>query len=137
MSTLRARESGGARPPEELFALKHLLHEQRLIKSAAEVRAMRRAAEITCAGHVRAMRACEPGMTETQLEAELIYAFMRGGAKSPAYSSIVGSGVSGTMAIYAGGHKLFDGKARRVSPYAVLHSMASSCSAIVANSAPS
>ena len=44
VSTLRARESGGARPPEELFALKHLLHEQRLIKTAAEIRAMRRAA---------------------------------------------------------------------------------------------
>ena len=86
------RESVGARPPEELFALKHLLHEQRLIKTAAEVRAMRRAAEITCEGHVRAMRACEPGMTETQLEAELIYTFMRRGAKSPAYSSIVGGG---------------------------------------------
>ncbi len=100
VSTLRARESGGARPPEELFALKHLLHEQRLIKSAAEVRTMRRAAEITCEGHRRAMRACEPGMTETQLEAELIYAFMRGGAKSPAYSSIVGSGANACVLHY-------------------------------------
>ena len=100
VSTLRARESGGARPPEELVALKHLLHEQRLIKTAAEIRAMRRAAEITCEGHLRAMRACEPGMTETQLEAELIYAFMRGGAKSPAYSSIVGSGTNACVLHY-------------------------------------
>jgi Xaa-Pro aminopeptidase len=100
VSTLRARESGGARPPEELFALKHLLHEQRLIKSAAEIRAMRRAAEITCEGHTRAMRACQPGMTETQLEAELIYAFMRGGAKSPAYSSIVGGGANACVLHY-------------------------------------
>lgn len=100
VSTLRARESGGARPPEELFALKHLLHEQRLIKTAAEIRAMRRAAEITCEGHVRAMRACAPGMTETQLEAELIYAFMQGGAKSPAYSSIVGSGANACVLHY-------------------------------------
>lgn len=100
LSTLRARESGGARPPEELFALKHLLHEQRLIKSAAEIRAMRRAAEIACEGHVRAMRACQPGMTETQLEAELIYAFMRGGAKSPAYSSIVGGGANACVLHY-------------------------------------
>ncbi|TNF87697.1 MAG: M24 family metallopeptidase [Gammaproteobacteria bacterium] len=100
IGALRARESGGARPPEELFALKHLLHEQRLIKTAAEVRAMRRAAEITCEGHVRAMRACQPGMTETQLEAELIYAFMRGGAKSPAYSSIVGGGANACVLHY-------------------------------------
>jgi len=100
VSTLRARESGGARPPDELFALKHLLHEQRLTKTAAEIRAMRRAAEITCEGHQRAMRACQPGMTETQLEAELIYAFMRGGAKSPAYSSIVGGGANACVLHY-------------------------------------
>ncbi len=100
VSALRNRESGGARPPDELFALKHLLHEQRLIKTASEIRAMRRAAEITCEGHKRAMRACEPGMTETQLEAELIYAFMRQGAKSPAYSSIVGSGANACVLHY-------------------------------------
>ena len=61
---------------------------------------MRRAAEITCEGHVRAMRACQPGMTETQLEAELIYTFMRQGAKSPAYSSIVGGGANACVLHY-------------------------------------
>ncbi len=100
ISGIRARESGGARPPGELFALKHLLHEQRLIKSAAEIRVMREAAEITCAGHTRAMRACAPGMTETQLEAELIYEFMRRGAKTPAYSSIVGGGANACVLHY-------------------------------------
>lgn len=97
---LRARASDGAGPPDELFALSHLLHEQRLIKTAAEVRAMRRAAQITCEGHIRAMQRCEPGMTETQLEAELIYAFMRRGAKSPAYSSIVGGGANACVLHY-------------------------------------
>ena len=38
------------------------------------------------------MRACRPGMTETQLEAELVYEFMRGNARSPAYSCIVAGG---------------------------------------------
>ena len=100
VGTLRARESGGAQPPGELFALKHLLHEQRLIKSAAEIRVMREAAEITCQGHMRAMRACAPGMTETQLEGELIYEFMRRGAKTPAYSSIVGGGQNACVLHY-------------------------------------
>jgi len=89
---IRDRESGGAMPPGELFALKHLLHEQRLTKSAAEIRLMRTAAEITCGGHRRAMQACRPGMTESQLEAELIYEFMRQGARTTAYPSIVGGG---------------------------------------------
>ncbi len=100
VNTIRAREAGGAQPPGELFALKHLLHEQRLTKSAAEIRVMREAARITCEGHVRAMRACAPGMTETQLEAELIYEFMRQGAKSTAYSSIVGGGTNACVLHY-------------------------------------
>jgi Xaa-Pro aminopeptidase len=100
VSGIRARESGGARPPGELFALKHLLHEQRLIKSAAEIRVMRHAAELGCAGHIRAMRACEPGMTETQLEAELLYEFMRHGARTPAYSSIVAGGANACVLHY-------------------------------------
>ncbi|MGE0624946.1 MAG: aminopeptidase P N-terminal domain-containing protein [Pseudomonadales bacterium] len=97
---IRARESGGARPPGELFALKHLLHEQRLIKTAAELRVMREAAEITCHGHIRAMQVCRPGMTETQLEAELVYEFMRRGARTTAYSSIVGGGANACVLHY-------------------------------------
>ena len=100
VSGIRARESGGAIPPGELFALKHLLHEQRLTKSAAEIRIMREAAEITCQGHRRAMRACQPGMTENQLEAELIYEFMRRGARTTAYPSIVGGGPNACVLHY-------------------------------------
>jgi len=100
IKSIRARESGGARPPGELFALKHLLHEQRLIKSAAELKVMRQAAVITCHGHVRAMQACRPGMTETQLEAELVYEFMRRGARTTAYSSIVGGGANACVLHY-------------------------------------
>ena len=100
VSGIRARESGGAIPPGELFALKHLLHEQRLTKSAAEIRVMREAAEITCHGHRRAMRAARPGMTESQLEAELVYEFMRRGARTTAYPSIVGGGANGCVLHY-------------------------------------
>ena len=45
---------------------------------------------------------------------------------------IVGSGISGTRAVYEGGVQLFAGKLRRVSPFVVLHTMASSCSATLA-----
>jgi Xaa-Pro aminopeptidase len=94
VATIRAREAGGAIPPGEFVALKHLLHEQRLYKSAAELRIMREAARITCAAHCRAMAACKPGMTETQLEAELVHEFMVNGARTPAYPSIVGGGAN-------------------------------------------
>jgi len=100
VSGIRARESGGAETPGELFALKHLLHEQRLTKSAAEIRMMREAARITCQAHRRAMQACRPGMTETQLEAELVYEFMRSGAKTAAYPGIVGGGKNACVLHY-------------------------------------
>ena len=92
VANIRKREAGGAHPPGEFTELKHLLHEQRLYKSAKEVKLMRRAAEITTEAHLRAMRVCEPGMRESQLEAELTYEFMRNGARSPAYPCIVGGG---------------------------------------------
>lgn len=92
VNSIRAREAGGAVPPGEFVALKHLLHEQRLYKSAAEVRIMREAARITCAAHRRAMAACRPGMTELALEAELVHEFLVNGARAPAYPCIVGSG---------------------------------------------
>lgn len=100
INAIRAREAGGAIPPGEFVALKHLLHEQRLFKSAAEVRIMREAARITCAAHRRAMSACVPGMTELALEAELVHEFMLHGARSPAYPSIVGGGPNACVLHY-------------------------------------
>lgn len=100
VSTIRAREAGGAVPPGEFHALKHLLHEQRLYKSAAELRIMREAAQITCAAHERAMARCRPGWTETQLEAELLHEFMHRGARSPAYPCIVAGGANACVLHY-------------------------------------
>ena len=92
IADIRKREAGGARSPGEFVALKHLLHEQRLYKSAAELKLMRRAASITADAHVRAMQSVRPGMLESQLEAELTYEFLRQGASAAAYPSIVGGG---------------------------------------------
>jgi Xaa-Pro aminopeptidase len=100
VSGIRAREAGGAVPPGEFVSLNHLLHEQRLYKSAAEIRLMREAAAITCRAHRRAMGACRPGITEMALEAELVHEFLSGGARAPAYPSIVGSGANACVLHY-------------------------------------
>lgn len=100
VNMIRARESGGAIPPGEFVALKHLLHEQRMVKSAAEIRIMREAARITCEAHRRAMAACRPGLSELSLEAELMHAFLSNGARSPAYPCIVGSGANACVLHY-------------------------------------
>ena len=100
VATIRGREAGGAIPPGEFVSLKHLLHEQRLIKSNAEIQLMQKAAEITAAAHIRAMQSCTKELTEGQLEAELLYAFMSNGARHSAYPSIVGSGNNGCVLHY-------------------------------------
>ncbi len=100
VAMIRSREASGAIPPGEFVSLKRVLHEQRLIKSSAEIDLIRQAADISALAHTRAMRNCRPGMTESQLEAELIYEFMRGGARHCAYPSIVGSGANACVLHY-------------------------------------
>ena len=111
VASIRQRESGGAQPPGEFIELKHLLHELRLYKSKKEISLMKKAAEITVGGHLRAMRKVAPGLNEGQLEAELTYAFMHEGARSPAYPCIIGGGENACVLHYvANDQPLVDGE---------------------------
>ncbi len=90
----------GIHAPDQFVSLGHVLHESRLFKSRQEIKAMRRAASIAADGHRRAMSACRPGMFEYQIEAELLHTFMRQGARSSAYPSIVGGGANSCILHY-------------------------------------
>ena len=92
INVIRSKANLGAQPPNEFVALDHLLHDMRLYKSAAEVKVMREAARISAQAHIRAMQASRAGLHEFSLEAELDYEFRKGGAKMPAYGSIVAAG---------------------------------------------
>lgn len=94
VNSIRSKVAAGAVPPGEFTDLDHLLHEQRLFKSAAELRQMRQAAAISVQAHRRAMRQCRPGLYEYQLEAELLHEFARHGAREAAYPSIVAGGAN-------------------------------------------
>lgn len=100
INVIRSKARLGATPPNEFVALDHLLHDMRLYKSAAEIKVMQAAAEISAQAHIRAMQVCRPGAYEYQLEAELQYTFMRHGSRSPAYSSIVAAGRNGCILHY-------------------------------------
>ncbi|MEQ8261224.1 MAG: Xaa-Pro aminopeptidase [Alcanivorax sp.] len=100
INTIREQVRSGAQPPGEFVALSHLLHDMRLFKSKAEADLMRQAAQISAGAHVRAMQAVRPGLYEYQLEAEYLHEFMRHGARSPAYPSIVGGGANGCILHY-------------------------------------
>lgn len=104
VNSIRARVRQGAHPPGEFLALTHLLHDQRLIKSAAELKLMRKAGEIAASAHRRAMQKVRPGMYEYQLEAEYLHEFMSLGARFPAYPSIVGGGSNACTLHYTDNH---------------------------------
>lgn len=68
-------------------------------KSRAELALLRRAAEISAAGHRAVLSAPEP-RHEYEWAAVLEYTFKRLGAARPSYGSIVGAGVNGTQLHY-------------------------------------
>lgn len=91
VNQVRSQVRQGAQPPHEFLELGHLLHEQRLFKSEAEVALMVHAARISVTAHQAAMRVARPGMAEYELQAEVERVF-RANDGCAAYSSIVGSG---------------------------------------------
>ena len=99
LNRVRAQVRQGAQPPQEFLELGHLLDEQRLFKSADEVRLMQRAADISVEAHRAAMRAARPGIHEFELQAELERVFRMHDAE-PAYASIVGAGANACVLHY-------------------------------------
>jgi len=100
VAQLRARARGGVHPPVELVDTAPLVHEQRLLKSPAELDIMRRAAEITREAHMGAMELAAPGVNECEVDAFLDYTFRRRGGTGAAYTSIVAGGVNACILHY-------------------------------------
>jgi Xaa-Pro aminopeptidase len=100
LNDVRARVRTGVSAPEEVVDVRAMLDAMRLIKDEHELSLMRRACAISGAAHLRAMRATHPGMYEYQVEAELTHEFLREGAQSVAYSSIVASGPNACVLHY-------------------------------------
>ena len=73
----------------------------RMKKSQWEIENIRRAVEITIAGHRHALAAIGPGRYEYEVEAAIEYQFRSRGATRPAFPSIVGSGPNSTILHYA------------------------------------
>jgi len=100
VNNVRSLRGGDAMPPSEFVDLDHLVNEMRLIKTAGEIKLMRRAGEIAAQAHCRAMKLSKPGLYEYQLQAEIEHEFMISGASAPAYTSIVGGGKNGCILHY-------------------------------------
>jgi Xaa-Pro aminopeptidase len=100
LNSVRAKTRSGVSAPDKLIDARGLLDELRLLKDGHELSMMRRAAEISAAAHIAAMRATRPGRFEHEIEAELLYAFRREGAEAPAYTSIVAGGANACVLHY-------------------------------------
>lgn len=100
VNSISSNKQSGTKPPGEFVQLDQYLHELRLFKSKAEIEVMRRASDITEKAHKRLLATVQPGQPEYLLEAELLHTFNMGGARSPAYPSIVGAGNNGCILHY-------------------------------------
>jgi len=78
-------------PLHDYQRLARLMAQLRIVKSALEVEVIRRACELTARGFRRVLKFVRPGVTETEIEAELAHEFIRGGGGF-AYAPIVASG---------------------------------------------
>mgnify|MGYP000626432026 CR=1 FL=1 len=78
-------------PLHDYHRLARLMAQLRIVKSHLEVEVIRRACELTARGFQRALAFVRPGVTETEIEAELAHEFIRGGGGF-AYPPIVASG---------------------------------------------
>jgi Xaa-Pro aminopeptidase len=111
LERIRAKSRDGFEPPSTQHDLAPLLAAMRVRKDEGELETMRRAARISAAAHVRAMRFCaarfradrEAAIPEYEIEAELLHEFRRSGADGPAYGSIVAAGPNACILHYAPG----------------------------------
>ncbi|HEU0188299.1 MAG TPA: aminopeptidase P N-terminal domain-containing protein [Gallionellaceae bacterium] len=107
---VQAQARSGISAPNEIHDVRMQLDEMRLFKGEHELALMRRAADISAAAQVRAMRATRPGKMEYEIEAELLHEFRRHGAYGPAYTSIVAGGANACVLHYiTNGDVLKDG----------------------------
>ncbi|QXL84293.1 aminopeptidase P N-terminal domain-containing protein [Comamonas sp. NLF-1-9] len=109
LGQVRSRARTGVLCPAHQSDVCALLDEMRLIKDRGEQETIRRAAQISALGHVRAMRRSArmlrqgEDVREYHLEAELLHAFRECGSQAPAYNSIVAAGANACVLHYRAG----------------------------------
>ena len=96
----RFRARDGRPVPDSISDPHAILGEMRLVKSDAEIKALRRACDISVEAHLEAMRFAAPGLYEYQVQAALEYVFRVKGAPRVGYGSIVASGPNACILHY-------------------------------------
>lgn len=97
---LKRKTRQGVTAPHSISDLDTLLHEDRLIKDETAIAGLKRAGEITVAGHMAGMRATTAGGYEFEVQAALEQEFRRLGAECLAFESIVAGGKNACILHY-------------------------------------
>lgn len=82
----------------------HMIAAMRMQKDEAELELIKKAIDITEIGLNRVLSTLKPELYEYQVQAEFEYAIRYNGAQSPAFATIAGSGINGTMMHYGSNH---------------------------------
>jgi len=77
-----------------------IMRDLRVVKSATEIALTRKACEITRDAFKRVLKFTKPGVTEYEIEAEVIHEFVRQRATGHAYNPIIGSGKNAIVLHY-------------------------------------
>ncbi len=107
---LKSKNRKGGCRADTLKDARRLLDEMRLFKQPEEIKLLQKAADISCQAHIRGMQKTRPGLMEYALEAEYLHEFLISGARSPAYSSIVGGGENACILHYVKNNKILADK---------------------------
>jgi Xaa-Pro aminopeptidase len=87
-------------PQMELNDLTPVVDEMRVLKTPAEIEALRRNGKLSAEAVRQAMLATRPGVYEYEIEAAAMSVVLKGGAKGAAYAPIVGSGPNSCILHY-------------------------------------
>ncbi|MCH2045425.1 MAG: aminopeptidase P N-terminal domain-containing protein [Saprospiraceae bacterium] len=95
-----AKSLRAAYPAHEFMRAQPIMKKLRMIKSTHEVEVMQEACNITEKAFRRVLATTKVGMTEYEVEANVIYEFIRNGASGHAYTPIIASGANACVLHY-------------------------------------
>jgi len=105
IKSIESRNGQKSKAPEEFMSISHLIHDMRLYKSPAEIKCMKKAAQIAAEAHIRMMQSCQPGKFEYELQAEYIYHLTKNQSHT-SYPPIIGSGENGNILHYINNNQM-------------------------------
>ncbi|TDR17472.1 aminopeptidase P N-terminal domain-containing protein [Marinicella litoralis] len=107
VKSIATRKGQKSKAPEEFMSISHIIHDMRLYKSPAEIKCMKKSADIAADAHIRMMQSCRAGMYEYDLQAEYQYHLTKHQSHS-SYPPIIGSGENGNILHYINNNQMMN-----------------------------